>query len=139
MMPTRAPPPPTARLKSVGEPFVSSPARRSMVTASVTSEGMRIKRPIDVRSAMASSSDDLHSLRRLGILDVLEEPELVTVGILDRERPVAPPLHGQGARDLDALLPELIVVALHILDFDVHLDGPLAVRRCGAGHLLLWA
>jgi hypothetical protein len=59
------------------------------------------------------------------------------VGILDRERAIAPPLGREGVRDLDAPRPERVVVGLHVLDFDVDLDGPLAFRPRRPRHLLL--
>src|SRR6266852_5027641 len=88
-------------------------------------------------SGALTASYDLRALRWLWFRHGLVEPELVAVGILDRERAVSPPLGREGARDPDAAPLELVVVALHVLDLDVDVDWPLAPRSFRAGDLFL--
>src|SRR5712692_4973166 len=88
-------------------------------------------------SGTLTASYDLRALGWLWLRHGLVEPELVAVGILDRERAVSPPLGREGTRDPDPTPLELVVVALHVLDLDVDVDRSLAGRPFRPGDLLL--
>src|SRR2546427_12563271 len=139
MMPTRAAPPPTARLKSAGVHWTSSPVSRITVTPSVIPAGQRTSRHEfpsgDCR--ISASLDDLRALRRLRLRHVLIEPDLIAVGIHHREGPVSPPLRLERQRGADAALPDLVVKAVHVLHLEVDLDRPLLCRTLCAVHGLL--
>src|SRR5688572_1612276 len=85
------------------------------------------------------ASDDLRALGRLGLGDRLVEPELVSVGILNGEGPVAPPLGGERRRDADAGPLQLVVIGVDVLHLHVDLDRTLVGRRRRTGHPLLRA